>query len=224
MGKLSIFSRDGHLEKELKVNPFGGGYYYQPLGDGFVGFQMARENKKLFSTIQIYDANLKKVREVFRYPFWIGDRNTREINFFERANGSVPFWVHDSKIFISRGGSQTFLIDVYDKSGEKLKSITHPVVPIKIPSTFAKQVHNYFRVKFRRGLEHNIKYTTYGEYFPAIRKFTVKDNKIYVITYKRIEGKNQLLILDSSVYKGIFYQLVENEETEEWELHAFQLK
>lgn len=249
MGRLSIFSNSGDLLKTVTNQAYGGGYRFQPLGDKFIGFQVAREKKKLFATVNLYDSNLKKEKEIFRHPFWMSSRNTREINFFERANGTIPFLVGDDKIFITRGGSENFVIDVFDQEGKRLNTLTPDIDKIKVPDSFIKEVHAYFRLKFKRGLEHNIKFTTFSEYFPAVRRFAVEDKKIYVITYKRSTDNknNEMIILDFdgnvlrkvmlpaaeknpehlypfSVYRGKLYQVVENEKTEEWELYVTEIK
>ncbi len=78
----------------------------------------------------------------------------------------------------------------------------------------------------------------------------IDDNKIYVTTYKKKGNDNELIILDikgnildklflplksTKVYKqsgevdpitvckGILYELIENEQTEMWELHKTDL-
>ncbi len=246
MGRLSIFNLAGEIQKELKVNPFGGGYSFQPLGDKFVALQMARQKKSIYATINIYDENLKKLVEVLRQPFWLNNSGSREINFFQRAHGTLPFRVNGEEIFISRGGLTHCIIDVFNSAGKKLRTITHQQPAIKIPTSFVKKVHDFMRVKFKRGVEFNIKHTTYGDHFPAIRNFSVSGKRIYVITYKREGNKNQVIILDLQgtlikkvmvpileknpehlspfyIAKGELYQLVENEESEEWELHRYKL-
>lgn len=248
MGRVSVFSGCGDLLKTLTNQVYGGGYQFQPLGDKFVGFRMARGKKSLFATVTLFDSNLIKEKEIFRHPFWMNG-NIREINFFERANSTIPFVVNDGKIFISRGSSEDLVIDVFDGQGNKLNTLTLKVEKIRVPDSFIKRVHSYFRLKFKRGLEHNIKYTKFPPYFPALRRFTVRDKKIYVITYKRSreDRDNEMIILDINgrvlqkvmlpiveknpeylypfaIQGGKFYQVVENEETEEWELFINEIK
>jgi hypothetical protein len=89
---------------------------------------------------------------------------------------------------------------------------------------------------------------TFPDYFPPIRMFHVTDNKIYVMTYKEKDGKNEFIILDMegkllnrmfipispfeettviifyTIKNGKLYLLKDNEETEEWEVRIFEIK
>jgi hypothetical protein len=81
----------------------------------------------------------------------------------------------------------------------------------------------------------------FPEYFTA-RIFKIADNKIFIPTYKKQNGKNEFIILDlkGNVKKKIYlpfkdrsfllaypyaiggnrlYQVFDNDETGEWELH-----
>lgn len=83
--------------------------------------------------------------------------------------------------------------------------------------------------------------------FPNIREFFVIGEKIFVLTYSGKPGKEELIVFDNTgkfqktvnlplqaanaheLYPFNFsgdkvYQLLENEENEEWELHAFPVK
>jgi hypothetical protein len=82
----------------------------------------------------------------------------------------------------------------------------------------------------------------FPDYFPVARYFNIKNDKIYIMTYKEEKDKKEFLILDlhgkhlgkvllplvSADIMGVLpfdfqgnhlYQVVENEETENWELH-----
>jgi hypothetical protein len=79
-----------------------------------------------------------------------------------------------------------------------------------------------------------------------IRSFLVADDKIYVLTFKNIEGKSEFYVLDLkgtflekkmvpfaeseflcaypyAIANGTLYQLNENQDTEEWELRVTNL-
>jgi len=84
-------------------------------------------------------------------------------------------------------------------------------------------------------------------YFPAIRGFSVGDGKIFVYTFKEKGGRSEFFIFDlngklpkttylllkggMSHYQNPYffsgwkmYQLVENEDDEEWDLHITEIK
>ena len=216
---------------------------FMPFANGFLGFQMARQDKTIFVTLSRYDMELQKGKELLRHLFWIRSRNIRNINFFERANSSMQYRVYKNLIYVILSSATDFKIDVLDGTGKLIRTISHAREPLKIPANFANRVHRYFRTKFKRGTEHNIKYTKFGKTYPAIRRFRISDNKIYVLTYKRQGDLNELLVLDSTgrliktvmipvvernpehlfpffIDRDKFYQLVENEESEIWELRV----
>jgi hypothetical protein len=82
--------------------------------------------------------------------------------------------------------------------------------------------------------------------YPAIRQFRISDDKIYVLTYERQTNQNEMVVLDLEgrlikrvkipvfernpehvfpffIEKGRFYQLIENEESEIWELKVTEI-
>lgn len=246
MGRLSFFNRSGEFLEMISKNRYGGARKLIPLGSRFVGFQVDRgKGDKLSAVLSRYDENLKKGKEMFRCDFWV-PRIRGDIHFFRRTADSILFKVYDNTLFTAEGGADKFLIDVFDSNGKKRYSIQRDYEKIKVTEGFIKKVHNYFRFKFKRGLEPNLKRTKFPDYFPAIRHFTVSDKKIYVITHKKSGDNSEIIVLDLpgnllkkvmvpvkeknveylypySIHGGKLYQIVENEETEEWELHVTEI-
>ena len=87
----------------------------------------------------------------------------------------------------------------------------------------------------------------FPRYFPGVQHFTVADKKVYVLTFRQKNGQNEFIIFDIkgkflkkaaapvkekdpehlspfTIKDGKFYQLVENEEEENWELHAYSFE
>jgi hypothetical protein len=243
---FSYFTREGQFVKTLRLKNFNHGARFWPLGKNYVAVKPIQEGKRVYITVALFDQKLEVLKEIYRTQNWRqGDDDN--LNFFARATQSVIFNVYDNKIFVVKGGDQEFLMNVYDHEGNKLYTITRESEKIKIPQTYIKDVYDWFRIKFQLGLEWNIRNTKFPEYFPALRDFQVEDNKIYVFTYKREGNKNEVIVLDLkgkllkkemipvyernpegfhaySFHKGAFYQFVEQEESEEWELHITKIK
>ena len=98
--------------------------------------------------------------------------------------------------------------------------------------------YNYVKKKVR-----------FPEFFPAIKDLVVDSGHVYVTTYQRKQGKSEFFIFDLEGklvkktflplkplgnYFGVFffpyciknnylYQLIENEDTEQWELQRFSI-
>ena len=239
VGKVSYFTKDGTFIKEMKT--LSPDLRIKSFGNGFVGERMVSENNTLYNSVDIYDAALKKIAEVYRQE--------REVQV--RGKGTKvfahprPYYIWDGKLFIVKGTD--FVIDVLDKSGKKQYAITHKYQKIKVTSDDKKRVMNHLETdpEIKLYLE-LIKPIIFPDYFPAIRNYHVTDGKVYVLTYKEEKGKSEWLVFD---IKGKFlmklllpykyknpvdeypavikneklYQLVENQDTEEWELHIIKI-
>lgn len=247
MGRLSLFSLDGKLITSHRTHPFQGGYYFRPLNEtSYIGFKVQREETSIYLHLNRYNRKLIKEKTLYQVPFWIRDRNTRSIDFFERANGSLQVQVYQSRIYIAHSLREVIKIDVLDSEGKKIRSISHESERIPVTEKFIAAVHRHFKLKFKRGLEANIKRTVFGNYFPAIRQFRVTDNKIYIFTYWREEQRNDLVVMDLqgkvltrkmillkeknpehlypfTIWKNRIYQLSENIEDESWELNMIPI-
>jgi hypothetical protein len=188
-----------------------------------------------------YNRKLVKEKTLHQVPFWIRDRNTRSIDFFERANGSLQVQVYQSRIYIAQSLRKLIKIDVLDSEGKKIRSISHESEKIPVTEKFIAAVHRHFKLKFKRGLEANIKRTKFGNYFPAIRQFRVTNEKIFILTYRREAQRNEVVVMDLqgkiltrkmiplkeknpehlypfTIWENRIYQLSENIEDESWEL------
>jgi hypothetical protein len=239
-GRISFFTKDGIFEKMKKFHAFAFASRFFPLGDGFVAFKPERENNnKIFYSVNIYNSNLERTKEIYRHPFFMPKRKG-EIHYFAREG--LLYTVYDDKLFITNSGMDELIIHVFDNTGKKLHVITGDYEKIKITETQIKQYREGFKYKFKRGLDVILKRTVFPEYFPAIRHFNVSDGKVYVMTFKKEAGKSEAQIFDLKgtllektmipikeknskrffpydINKAVLYQLVENED-EEWELHV----
>ncbi|MCK5005188.1 MAG: hypothetical protein KAS21_08875 [Candidatus Aminicenantes bacterium] len=79
----------------------------------------------------------------------------------------------------------------------------------------------------------------FPEYLPEINDLNGDSNKIYVTTFREMNEKSEIIVLDlngniiktcyvpkaslSNIQKGKFYYLVDKEEDEVWELHSVNL-
>ena len=83
-------------------------------------------------------------------------------------------------------------------------------------------------------------------HFPGLRNFSISDGHIYVLTFKKMKGDSELVVLDLKgnflkkamiplkekdiyyypycIYQEHFYQLVENVDQEQWELEAWPIR
>ncbi len=235
VGKLSYFTKNGDFIKETRTNALNQGF--QPIGDKFAAMSVTRENNRTYSTLNIYDSNLKKLGEIHRWTHFL--QGDKMLVFPDPP----VFSTYDNKIFVARG--RDFIIDAYDLSGKKLFSITYDYKKRKVTSEDKKMYHQNFSTdrhfkQYYPRIKNNMQFP---DYFPALEEFMASDNKLYVWTHNKEQGKTEFLVFDlegkllKKVYLPFFkrnfltyfpmtirnntlYQLIDNPDTETWELHA----
>jgi hypothetical protein len=239
LGKVSFFTKQGELIKEMRsISPNG---CFQPIGSKFVGYRFLSDNGINKLTINILDSELKQIKELYREPEWIipGEK----IKFF--GIRSAFFFVSQDKIFIE---NQKREILILDENGRKTGTIIPDIQPLEVTETDKKRFHDCFKAipQFRAFYETIKKDLVFPVYFPKIRFFIIADQKLYVLSWRTKEEKSECLIYDLNgkflqktylplvennallhypfaINGNKIYQLIENETTNKWELHAMKM-
>lgn len=240
-GKISFFTKEGKFKKEIKQSFT---IYCKPLNSGFVGARLVYDkDNTLHRRITVYDSDLNKVKEFFK---------EKEIFQPREKTLEAPFWAYDStrtwenKIFID-GREKS--IHVFNKKGKRIQDIKLNCKRIKVTDDIKKKYLKYYEeAPLWRSRWNLVKdWFVFPEFLPVIRYFLIKDKKIYIFTYQRKNGENELLTLDikGKLLKQTFlpvleynvlslspltisndklYQLHENEAEEMWELYVTEIK
>jgi hypothetical protein len=240
--KVSYFTLDGEFIKEIHVRQVFG--RFKPLGkDQFVGYHYSREEKIRYESIYLFNSKFEKVKQMYQREYMI-DKN-RKINFIEER--PPFFYIVDNKVFLDGVDG---VIYVFDTTGKKIAGLRCPGERIPFTKEHKERFINYFKNHpetrdYYQQIKSRMKFP---DYFPPIRMFHVTDNKIYVMTYKEKDGKNEFVIMDVSgkllktvfipiapfeestviisytIKNGKLYHLKDNEETEEWELRIYEIE
>lgn len=240
--KVSYFTLDGEFIKETRMRHIFG--RFKPLGkDRFVGYHYFREGKTRYESVYLFDSKFERVKELYRREHII-DKN-RKINFIEER--PPFFYIVDNIVFLDGVDG---VIYVFDSTGKKIAGLRCPCERIPFTNEHKQRFINYFKNHPEtRDYYYKIKHRmTFPDYFPPIRMFHVTDNRIYLMTYKEKNGKNELVIMDLTgkllnkvflpivpfeestvlisytIKNGKLYHLKDNEETEEWELRIYDIK
>lgn len=240
VAKVSFFTRGGEFINEVSV-PLG--RYFQGLGkDKYVGRSYTREANKNFTTINFYDAKFTPGSEICRHMI------AQQPGRF--AMWLTPFLnhVYDNKLFVA--GHEDMIIDVYGQDGKKLYEIKTDYQRVKVTEDQKKRKKDFYKKDPRRTpqqVERILKGIWFPTHFPAVSDFHVNEGKVYVKTYKEKNGTYEFYIFDIkgkllkkvfipmamryvvvvypyTVSGGKMYQLVENDDTEEWEIHVVDIK
>lgn len=243
MGKVSLFSRDGNLLKEYRVNTIMG--WYAGMEDRIAGLEAAQDNSGSFLKLYIYDPDFKEKKEIFKIKIW---KQGKKFNPIMASRFPLVYACGD-KIFIdgyiNEGSGK---IHVFKKTGEKSHAIVPGFERLKVTGDDIKKVLNWYKTnpRIREAYDFLKNLFLFPDYFPEIRWYTVSDQKIYILTYKKRDGESEFLIFDLSgklikkvflplaelddiqfcpytIYRGVLYQLLEN-ENEAWELHRFVIE
>lgn len=242
VGRISYFSKDGTFIKEV---PNHSGRWLKPLGDHFVGMRIWYDKKNTrFRTVCIFDPQLKKLKDIYTEVHGIQPR--KKIIDAVSWPSSWNYLTYGEKVFVMGKEKEIY---VYNKKGETVSTIELDYKPIKVTAskkkeyiTFYKENDPYWRTRWERLKS----WYVFPDYFPVARYFTIRDEKIYIMTYKEEENKKEFLVLDMNgrLLKKVLlpivswdimgvmpfdfhgdklYQLVENPETENWELHVTRI-
>jgi hypothetical protein len=107
----------------------------------------------------------------------------------------VDYAVVDDKIFLA-DNRKGFHISVMDKQGNLLYEIKKEEKPLKVPkdykNTYLKRQQEHPEWE---SLERQFNFL-FKEYFPAFSSFKLADNKIYVTTYKKMDEKHEIVVMD----------------------------
>jgi hypothetical protein len=246
--RFSYFTKDWKYIKDMKT-PITFDRGAKQMGDQWVVSHTVPgkdDAKQTDLTVNIYDADFKKIKEVYRqkYYFQVGKPiNGIYLAEMGRRMG-IRFSVCDNKIFIEGEDGENGNIYVYDSNGQQIDTLHHEFEKLKVTKEHKKAVEDYYVLR-RRRLFAIVKargWLYWPDFFPAVHYQSVVDNKIHVIPYKKKKGKNQLFIFNlkgellkqvdfpvkeetmfsfypNTIKNGKLYQLLEN-ENEEWELHV----
>ncbi len=237
-GRVSYFTRDGKFIKEKPVTDPRKGQF-KKLGDKYVGTTMKRENQKVWFALNLYDEELKVLKELYKYehPFFPKSKKINPLN--ARV---CSFYVYGKKIFFDDAEGN---INIFDGEGEKVSLIKPSYEGVSVSEKNKKKYMGSWKISLKAEYEAFKDRFRFPSVFPPIRNYHVVDDKVLVLTYKEKEGKSQLYIyslegkLLKTVYvpladvemllpsqynyytitEGKLYKLVENLDEEVWELH-----
>jgi hypothetical protein len=246
--KFALFKKDGTLIKEHRIP---GTREVIPFMDKYilVRERVDQQNKKVFRALFLVNSEFKTIKKLYVADF---DVNVR--SFGEKPIILLHYFgvqCYDDKIFVADSKKGLF-INVFDSDGNQIYTIDKKIEKLKTSEEFLNKVMDEFKISHMRIYE-SVKSTGYKfhKYLPPIRSFYVNDNQIYVVTYKEKDNKHELIIMDLKgktikntyvplrsfeVRKGSsdivlytfkkdkIYELVENAESETWELHRTKIE
>lgn len=247
VARISYFSKDGEFKWEKKSPGYARENFNRLWDQKIIGQRIARDGDILFLTMSIYDLDFSNPRVFHRHEYYF--QRTR-YNPIQRGIYMSNFYVSHGKIYVA-GAIDSGQIHVYNREGKNIKVLRPPLEKVPFTEKDKQSWIDSFTSndEYKRQYERLKNFFDYPEFFPLFQNFIVADNRIYIQTYKRNEklGTNEFFVLNLdgtlikkrwlplvefwdftpnpyTINEGRLYQVVEDPETEEWELHIISIK
>lgn len=239
--KILYFKKNGDYVGEKRSR--GLAICAQPLGNHFAGISYANHEGTRYLTINIYDQDLKRLKEALRIPDEIqGGKGLRFLSLPQAY--TTGFAVQNERLYVAY--RPDLRIDVFDPRGDNILTIQKETPPIKVSQAYKERVVGHYKTDpFLKQFMEMFKPITFPEFFPAIRDLRVSGDRVYAITYRMKGEESECLAFSTKgefeetlylplveqglgffpyhISKGILYQLVETED-EQWLLHINSLR
>ncbi|MEN8154796.1 MAG: hypothetical protein ABFR75_12325 [Acidobacteriota bacterium] len=240
MSKISYFKKDGTYISEMRTKG-GITFGYQPLGDKYVSLGIEVKDNIRYRTINLYDSELNKVKTLLKNE----DDNQVAKGSLKILNTTLNYMTFDEKLYLING--KEFEIKVFDKTAKEVLTIKRDnYKKRKFTEEDKQDIFDLIKADPRQKQFFDMvkKMAVFPDKWPALASVFERDNIIYVSTFNA-KGKTQyeFFLFDSkgkfihnlfipmkfqdalrpfpmSIKNGKLYQLIENEDEEEWELHS----
>lgn len=240
IGKILFFSRRGKFIKEKKSPRFT---FLYKVKENFLSRELRFDRKKGVSSrqIKVLDYEFNEIKEMQTIE---NDRRSnigpgsgkRNLEVIRKRKSIIT----DGNYIYSFDTNKGFYIEIYDCKGEKINTIVKDIKKIKVTKESKEEVLKVMK-QDKKSWEYIKKNFNiiFPEYFPDIRFMLGDNKKLYVATYKTVNSRIELLILDIKgnilkktfipkkehflIHNNKFYYFIDNEDEEVWELHAVDL-
>ncbi len=239
--KMSTFSREGKLVEEKKLKSIV--WHMVPWENYFAARGQVIDKGIVVNGVYIIGKKDSPPKEIYR-----------ETDFFQPQKSVKPiarrpphYYVYNNNLYLDE--KEKGIIHVYNTDGKEIKAITHSYPKVKFTEKNKKEFVDYYMSDpiIKPQYEALEKLTEYPDYFPIICFHLAADNKIYVLTYEKSGGNQKFYVFDLkgkliksammplrpltpeqpypfTIDGGKLYQLLDNEDSEQWELHIKDFK
>jgi hypothetical protein len=252
--KLIFSTHEGEMIRETRK----GGQQIaktQPVGKNYVALKISPdpETRQVLNSVVLLDAEFKEIKSLYSQPF-VQQGAVPNIKI-DMISDFIHFQVYEDKVYVDES-SKGFVIGVFDSEGKRLLEIKKNDAKVKVSAKDREYVLNRLKNDPNtqaQGWENvkNIFKPVYADYFPAIKRLEVSDDKIYVQTYRLSDGKEEYVVLDlqgrelrrvfvprfvnvpllaeilgaslQTIHHDQLFYVLENED-EDWELHVEEIK
>ena len=243
--KISYYSKRGNFIKEVKgknlalrlvlLDP-------TPGGEKFLGWSQRAYGGFNYNTIVIFDGELNKIQQVYREKDPFQGRGKG----YDMLPKTFSYLSHQGSILLP--GKDDASVDVFDLEMKHRFTVRIKQDRYKVTEDFRKKMINYLKSSPEtKNVFPVLQPIRFPKYFPVINSFFADDGVIYVMTWKRENGRNEFYTYNmqggfrqkkmipveyetdiqpypAAVKNGNLYQLVENQARQEWELRITRIR
>lgn len=242
-GKISLYSRSGEFLNERR-NP-AQLRVLMPFGEKYIGFGFGQEGKNTYFVYHMYDSHFNKEKELLRLDS--PEQQGKKINpivmgvikqILYRYGGGGRFFLPDFN----------GVIHIFDIGGSEVARINPPYRKELLTPELCRQFDELFQVDPRFKMIYSMQKDRirFPPHLPLMKDYRVADNRLYVVSSKKegdsyesfiydlsgnqlkkvylpLADKDMLEVYPFAIKDGKIYQLVENADDEEWELHVNEI-
>jgi len=246
LGRVSFFTINGkYLEEKIPQALFGFGQF-QSVGNHYIALGAKGDAQTQYITINFYNKEFKKGKEIFKVLAFEQGKKINPVTV-----GILPaLWAVNNRIFCLdyEGFLHVFGLDGDVLSVIRISQLEKDYSRVRVTEERKKRYIQYFLSdpRFKPQFERDQNNVKFSAYFPEIRDFKVANDKIYATTFREKNHQKELYVFDLdgkflkkmmvslgefnprelspyTIERGKLFQLVENLDTEEWELHIINL-
>jgi len=246
IGKITYFTRTGEYIKEMALpsNLRLMNVMAQSIGDNNFVAQSVKfdtKNQSATVTLTLYDKDFKEIKALHQIPF--EQRGGKSL----LPTVQPLIYVNGDKV-VAMGEKDVFSLYVFDSKGNKTATIERDYDRLDLGDSYKEKIHTFFKTfpSLRQYYEEMKQRIAFKDKLPAIQAYWASDQTVYVMTYKEKDGKCEFFVYDfdgklkkhlylpvNFTYEirptpicfknNVFYQIIENEDSEEFELHAIKV-
>jgi hypothetical protein len=243
VGKILYFTKDGNFIKEFRTPPETQLFsFFQPFGDKIIGLSVVIEGQTNSSFVSIlYNNRMAREKELSKTKYMQGGSMEIPPDVY-----SPVVW--NNKMAIREDG-KGISVGIYDLKGKKTASIVRACENLKLTQVYKDRYFEMLKNEpaVKPFIDYLKKITKFKEFLPPIQNLYADNNTLYILTFKENKGQFEFFIYDfngkfikqvflpfsysqgimpdpTTIKNGKLYQLIENSDTEEWELHMMEIK
>lgn len=188
--KMIRFSKKGEIIKEQRI-PFS--FQTIPFGKNYISIKIATNSAMNTFNVILYDPDFNQLKVLY---------SRERIPRSRRGKLSLP----PELIIVRSSGDKLFMfdqkkgfvIDTFDLKGNRVNHIKMDYPRIKTTEAFKNAAEAWFRTQptFHMATEELRKMIYFPDYLPMMRNFIIKNQKLYIRTYRTRGNSSEFIVLD----------------------------